>query len=60
MEPQVIDPKTLGKVAVLMGGRSAERDISLMSGNGVLAALLTVTQTTIWSTTGISCPGASM
>jgi len=39
MEPQVIDPKTLGKVAVLMGGRSAERDISLMSGNGVLAAL---------------------
>ena len=39
MEPQVIDPKTLGKVAVLMGGRSAERDISLMSGQGVLAAL---------------------
>ena len=26
-------------VAVLMGGRSAERDISLMSGNGVLQAL---------------------
>lgn len=39
MEPQVIDPTTLGKVAVLMGGRSAERDISLMSGTGVLAAL---------------------
>ena len=39
MQPQVIDPKTLGKVAVLMGGRSAERDISLMSGTGVLAAL---------------------
>ena len=38
MQPQVIDPKTLGKVAVLMGGRSAERDISLMSGTGVLAA----------------------
>jgi len=34
-----IDPKTLGKVAVLMGGTSAERDISLMSGEGVLAAL---------------------
>ena len=34
-----IDVKTLGKVAVLMGGSSAERDISLMSGNGVLAAL---------------------
>jgi D-alanine-D-alanine ligase len=28
-----------GKVAVLMGGRSAEREISLMSGHGVLAAL---------------------
>ena len=29
----------LGKVAVLMGGRSAEREISLRSGNMVLAAL---------------------
>jgi D-alanine-D-alanine ligase len=29
----------LGKVAVLMGGSSAERQISLMSGTGVLAAL---------------------
>jgi D-alanine-D-alanine ligase len=29
----------LGKVAVLMGGASAERDISLMSGQGVLQAL---------------------
>lgn len=29
-----------GKVAVLMGGQSAEREISLMSGQGVLAALL--------------------
>jgi D-alanine-D-alanine ligase len=27
------------KVAVLMGGRSAEREVSLMSGSGVLAAL---------------------
>ena len=34
-----IDPKAMGKVAVLMGGTSAERDISLMSGGGVLAAL---------------------
>ena len=31
--------KALGKVAVLMGGTSAERAISLISGNGVLAAL---------------------
>ena len=30
---------TLGKVAVLMGGASAEREISLMSGGGVLKAL---------------------
>ena len=27
-----------GKVAVLLGGRSAEREISLMSGNAVLKA----------------------
>jgi len=31
---------TFGKVAVLMGGVSAEREISLMSGQGVLQALL--------------------
>ena len=37
--PVNIDPKTLGKVAVLMGGDSAERAISLMSGTGVLNAL---------------------
>jgi len=30
---------TLGKVAVLMGGSSAERPVSLMSGGGVLKAL---------------------
>ncbi|WP_291118108.1 D-alanine--D-alanine ligase [Hydrogenophaga sp.] len=34
-----VDARSLGKVAVLMGGRSAEREVSLMSGNGVLAAL---------------------
>jgi D-alanine-D-alanine ligase len=34
-----VDVKTLGKVAVLMGGPSSEREISLISGNGVLAAL---------------------
>ncbi len=33
------DVQALGKVAVLMGGSSAEREISLMSGGGVLAAL---------------------
>jgi D-alanine-D-alanine ligase len=30
---------SFGKVAVLMGGASAEREVSLMSGGGVLAAL---------------------
>ena len=34
-----VDIKALGKVAVLMGGTSAEREISLMSGGGVLKAL---------------------
>ena len=37
-----IDPKALGKVAVLFGGHSAERPVSLMSGNGVLEALKSV------------------
>ena len=32
-------PKDFGKVAVLLGGRSAEREISLLSGNAVLGAL---------------------
>ena len=36
---EAIDVRALGKVAVLMGGRSAEREVSLMSGQGVLAAL---------------------
>ena len=32
--------QSFGKVAVLMGGVSAEREISLMSGSNVLAALI--------------------
>ena len=35
----VTDPTAFGKVAVLMGGWSAERDVSLKSGAAVLAAL---------------------
>ncbi|HKK13195.1 MAG TPA: D-alanine--D-alanine ligase [Gammaproteobacteria bacterium] len=35
----VTDPRTFGKVAVLMGGHSAEREISLKSGAAVLRAL---------------------
>jgi hypothetical protein len=34
-----MDVNAMGKVAVLMGGSSAEREISLMSGRGVLDAL---------------------
>jgi D-alanine-D-alanine ligase len=34
-----IDVGALGKVAVLMGGSSAEREISILSGTGVLKAL---------------------
>jgi D-alanine-D-alanine ligase len=37
-----IEARALGKTAVLMGGTSAEREISLLSGNGVLAALRSV------------------
>ncbi len=33
------EPASLGKVAVLLGGRSSEREVSLMSGSGVLQAL---------------------
>ena len=33
------DLKAMGKVAVLLGGTSAERDISILSGTGVLKAL---------------------
>ena len=37
--PAAVDAKSMGKVAVLLGGRSAEREVSLMSGHGVLSAL---------------------
>jgi D-alanine-D-alanine ligase len=36
---KVTDPRDFGRVAVLLGGRSAEREISLKSGRAVLAAL---------------------
>jgi len=38
-QQRITDPKAFGKVAVLMGGRSAEREISLKSGAAVLTAL---------------------
>lgn len=36
---RVTDPKDFGRVAVLLGGTSSEREISLKSGNACLAAL---------------------
>jgi D-alanine-D-alanine ligase len=39
---KTIDASALGKTAVLLGGDSAEREVSLMSGHGVLAALRSV------------------
>lgn len=38
-EKKRLDARGLGRVAVLMGGKSAEREVSLMSGKGVLEAL---------------------
>ncbi len=39
MSPAATDAKAFGKVGVLFGGRSAEREVSIMSGTGVLEAL---------------------
>ena len=36
---KIADAKQFGRVAVVMGGQSAERDVSLDSGRNVLAAL---------------------
>ncbi len=39
LQPCKVVPQSLGRVAVLMGGSSSEREVSRMSGKGVLAAL---------------------
>ncbi len=39
MNSPILNPDSFGKVAVLFGGRSAEREVSLKSGAAVLAAL---------------------
>jgi D-alanine-D-alanine ligase len=39
MNHRAFEPKSLGRVGVLFGGRSAEREVSIMSGTGVLQAL---------------------
>src|SRR5690606_6665352 len=40
MTRRITDPKDFGRVAVLMGGTSSEREVSLDSGRNVLEALL--------------------
>ena len=42
LKPSLESVKHSGRVAVLMGGTSAERDISLMSGNAVYEALINI------------------
>lgn len=37
--PRVADPAAFGRVAVLLGGDTSEREVSLQSGSGVLEAL---------------------
>ena len=40
LQQKITSPEQFGKVAVLLGGLSAEREVSLNSGNAVLQALL--------------------
>jgi D-alanine-D-alanine ligase len=51
-----LDPKSLGRVGVLLGGKSGEREISLMSGNGVLEALRSKGVDAHAFDTGLRCP----
>jgi len=51
-----LDVKSFGRVGVLLGGRSGEREISLMSGNGVLEALLSKGVDAHAFDTGLRCP----
>ena len=51
-----LDVKSLGRVGVLLGGKSGEREISLMSGNGVLEALLSKGVDAHAFDPGVRCP----
>jgi D-alanine-D-alanine ligase len=51
-----LDVKSLGRVGVLLGGRSGEREISLMSGNGILEALLSKGVDVHAFDPGLRCP----
>ena len=53
-----LDIQALGRVGVLMGGRSGEREISLMSGSGVLEALLNKGVDAHAFDPGLRCPTA--
>ena len=56
MDLATLDVQSLGKVGVLLGGRSGEREISLMSGSGVLEALLSKGVDAHLFDTGLRCP----
>lgn len=51
-----MDVKFFGRVGVLLGGKSGEREISLMSGNGVLEALRSKGVDAHAFDTGLRCP----
>ncbi len=51
-----MDVKSFGRVGVLLGGKSGEREISLMSGNGVLEALRSKGVDAHSFDTGLRCP----
>jgi len=51
-----LDVKAFGRVGVLLGGRSGEREISLMSGNGVLEALISKGVDAYPFDPGLRCP----
>jgi D-alanine-D-alanine ligase len=51
-----LDIQSLGRVGVLLGGRSGEREISLMSGGGILEALLSKGVDAHGFDPGLRCP----
>lgn len=51
-----LDIQSLGRVGVLLGGRSGEREISLMSGQGVLEALISKGVDAHPFDSGLRCP----
>jgi D-alanine-D-alanine ligase len=51
-----LDVNSLGRVGVLLGGRSGEREISLMSGSGVLEALISKGVNAHAFDPGLRCP----